>query len=107
MVLADRGLLRGAGRTARSWLDPGRRHYPGEAGPTKCEDAEEPLFVQGSLRSTSSVSSGIVGRISVNDTQVWQRAVAARDTQPQPIQALATVRVGDAVNLLLARRLGG
>jgi hypothetical protein len=61
----------------------------------------ETLFVQGSLRSTSSVSSGIVGRILVNDTEVWQRAIAAGDTQPQAVQTLVTVSVGDAVNLTL------
>jgi hypothetical protein len=61
----------------------------------------ETLFVQGTLRSTNAVSSGIIGRIRVNDTEVWQRVVAAGDTQPQAVQALATVRVGDAVNLTL------
>jgi len=61
----------------------------------------ETLFVQGALRSTSAVSSGIVARILVNDTEVWQRAVAAGDTQPQAVQALASVRAGDAVNLTL------
>jgi len=59
------------------------------------------LFVQGTIQTTGASANGVLGRLLVGDTEVWQQFVGPGPTSPLAFQTLVSVQVGDAVNFLL------
>jgi hypothetical protein len=61
----------------------------------------ETLFVQGTIQTTAASDNGVMARILVGDTQVWQQFVGPELTSPLAFELLVSVQLGDAVNFLL------
>lgn len=61
----------------------------------------ETLFIQGSLQITGASTNGVLARILVGDSEVWQQFVGPGPTSPLAFDTRASVQVGDAVNFVL------
>jgi len=61
----------------------------------------ETLLVQGTVQLTGVSDNGVLARIRVGDTEVWQQFVGPALTSPLAFETLVSVQVGDAVNFLV------